>query len=116
MTDQTNTRLSFFLFAAAVMTAGCGYNQHTKFQMSFLPPAPKPLPGEVVELAPPPVVESNLFLESTPAFLLANTEAALKKSRTDATLANATLRFQRGRSFYQKNDISNARREFDAAI
>jgi membrane-bound lytic murein transglycosylase D len=118
MANQTNTRLSFLALAALLITAvGCGYNQHSKFQMSFLPPAPKPVAGASFELAPPPPVESNIFLKADmPAVLLGNPESILRRSKSEATVGNAALSLQRGKLAYQRNDVAAARREFDAAV
>ena len=38
---RTTTFFSSLLFAAVVVGSGCGYTQQSRFQMSFLPPAPK---------------------------------------------------------------------------
>jgi membrane-bound lytic murein transglycosylase D len=117
MTNQTTTRLSFFsLVALLAFCTSCGYNQHTKFQMSFLPPAPKPAAETAVELAPPPPPAPNLFLHDTPAFLIGKPDAALRKTRGDSTVLSADLRFQKGKRLYQRNELEEARREFDAAI
>src|SRR6516164_8170585 len=37
---RTKTLFSFLLFAIVVAGSGCGYTQQSRFQMSFLPPAP----------------------------------------------------------------------------
>ncbi len=118
MTNQTNIRLSFFLLAAALTTAtGCGYNQHSRFQMSFLPPAPKPTAGATVEMAPPPLVETNIFLKrEMPAVLLGNPDAIRVPNKSFAAVKQADTHFQRGKAAYQRNDIATARREFDAAV
>ncbi len=118
MTNQTNIRLSFFLLAAALTTAtGCGYSQHSKFQMSFLPPAPKPAPGATAEMAPPPSLETNIFLRSEmPAVLRGNPESIKTPSKSFAAVNQADAHFLRGKAAYQRSDIATARREFDAAV
>ncbi len=113
MDNRTTTLFSFTWLAAAFLTAGCGFNQQSRFQMSFLPPAPRAAVSGVV-LDTPPVVEPNLFLRDVPAILLSNPQP--RKTRGDALMQRAAQNLQRGMHFYQTNDIASARREFDAAI
>jgi membrane-bound lytic murein transglycosylase D len=116
MDGWTKTSSSFLLLAAAVMSGGCGFNQQAKFQMSFLPSAPRPADPGAADLIPPPVVEPNLFLPGVPAFLLSNPQLPERKTRGDALVMRADQRFQSGKKAYQANDILTARKEFDAAI
>src|SRR5579883_650006 len=124
MDDRTKTCLSFLLVAAASATAGCSYSQQAKFH--FLPPAPAADAPEA-SLPPTPAVESNSFLQPAPEFLLsappeparnnvANPARNPLKSASDALVMRADQSFQRGKNFYQQNDMVNARREFDNAI
>lgn len=112
---RTKTLFFFFLPAVALTFAGCGTTQPSRFQMSFLPPAPRPAPP-AAELAEPPVIQANLFLRDVPAFLLTNLQLPPRSPRADALLHRADQRFQAGKKYYQANEIPNARREFDAAI
>ena len=115
MEVRTETLCSFLLLASAVVTSGCGYTQQSRFQMSFLPPAPR---GAAVaaELPEPPPVQPNLFLGADiPAIILANPQI-LRRTQGDATIQTALRRFQAGQRYYQANDLVNARREFDRAI
>ena len=41
MVLRTSTLCSFTLLASAILTSNCGYQQQSRFQMSFLPPAPR---------------------------------------------------------------------------
>jgi membrane-bound lytic murein transglycosylase D len=122
MDDRIKTCLSFILVAAASATAGCSYSQQAKFQ-SFLPPAPTAADANEANPAPAPAVESNSYLQPVPAFLLSTTPEPRRKSTvdplksaTDRLVTQADQSFQRGRNFYQQNDMVNARREFDSAI
>lgn len=115
MVIKTNTLFAFFLAAAAFATAGCGYNQQSRFQMSFLPPAPHVT--SAVEVAEPPALQPNLYLKTEiPAFLLTTSQLPPRRTQAFATIQRAERRFQAGKRSYQAKDIINARREFDAAI
>lgn len=116
MDDRTKTFCSFILLGVAATTGGCGYNQQTRFQMSFLPSAPHAAATEAETLPPAPAVQPNLYLQQTPAFLLASAQLPPRKTTGDVLMMRAEQTFQRGRKFYQSNDIPGARREFDAAI
>src|SRR5690349_11759150 len=116
MDDRTRTFYSAFLAGALIVSTGCAYNQQTRFQMSFLPSAPPAAASEAETLPPAPPLQPNLYLEKTPAFLLASTESPARKTTGDAIVLRAGLAFQRGKKFYQSNDLSSARREFDSAI
>ena len=102
------------LLLAIAATAGCGYNQSNRFQMSFLPPAPK---GAAIELPDPPPVEANLFLKSDlPAILVPKLPLPARRTQADNLMQRAERQYQTGKRLYQAKDLSNARREFDAAI
>jgi membrane-bound lytic murein transglycosylase D len=115
MDDRKQTFLSVFLLAVALLTAACGYTQQTRFQTSFLPAAPRAT-DLAAEIAPPPAVEPNIYLHDVPPFLLANPSLPLRKNSGDALLMRAEQSFQRGKRYYQANDMGNARREFNSAI
>ncbi len=116
MDDRTKTFYSFILLAAALSTAGCAYNQQTRFQMSFLPSAPRPAASDDETLPPAPAVQPNLYLQQPPAFILASTTLPPRKTAGDALVMRAEQTFQQGKRFYQSNDIPNARRSFDSAM
>jgi membrane-bound lytic murein transglycosylase D len=120
MDDRTKRFYSFLLpvavLAAAVTTAGCALNQQTKFQMSFLPAARHSAVPDPETLPPAPPVQPNLFLQNTPAFILASAELPPRKTAGDALVLRAEQTFQHGKRFYNANDLLNARREFDSAI
>ena len=112
---RTETFRSFLLVTAAIVTSGCGSVQQSKFQMSFLPPAPKGAPA--VELADPPALQHNLFLGADiPSIILTNPQILQRRTQADATMQTAQRRFQAGKRYYQAQDLANARREFDRAI
>ena len=71
MDIRTKTLHSFFTLAVVLSSAGCGYNQQTKFHMSFLPPAPLPMDPAAADTTPPPVpvAQPNLYIHDVPAFL-----------------------------------------------
>ena len=115
MEVRKKTLFSFFLAAVALITAGCGFNQPSKFRMAFLPPAFH-ASGPEIELAEPPVVQPNLYLKDVPPFLLTNPQFSERWARADSLVRRADRRFEAGKRHYQSNDVGNARREFDAAI
>src|ERR1022692_2614736 len=116
MEVRTSTLCTFSLLVVAVVTSGCGYTQQSKYQMSFLPPAPHHA-SEIVELPEPPPVERNLYLGADiPAVFLSNSQALQRRTQGDATIQTALRRFQSGKRYYQAGDVDNARQEFDRAI
>src|SRR4051812_9149129 len=116
MDDRTKTFYSFLIAGVAVSTAACGFTQQTRFQMSFLPSAPHAVDADVETLPPPPAVQSNLYLQQTPSFLLSSSQLPPRKTTGVALVMRAEQTFQQGKRFYQSNDMAGARREFDAAI
>ena len=116
MDDRTRTLLSFFLVTAGVAGTGCGISQQGRFQMSFLPPAPRATESSNEELPPAPPIESNVYLRDVPSFIHSASASLPKKNNADALVMRADQAFQRGKKLYQSNDIPDARREFDSAI
>src|ERR1022692_4131278 len=83
MEVRTSTLCTFSLLVVAVVTSGCGYTQQSKYQMSFLPPAPHHA-SETVELPEPPPVERNVYLGADiPAVVFSNSQVLQR--RTQAT-------------------------------
>src|SRR5436190_18411603 len=116
MVLRTSTLCNITLLAAAILTSNCGYQQQSRFQMSFLPPAPRGA-ALAVELPEPPPPQHNAYLGADiPAVIVANALNIQKRPQGDTTIQNAQRRFQAGKRFYQSMDIPNARREFDRAI
>ena len=115
MEVRKKTLSSFFLAAAALITAGCGFNQPSRFRMAFLPPASR-ASGSAIELAEPPVIQPNLYLRDVPPFLLTNPQFSERWVRADLLVRRADRQFDAGKRYYQSHDTGNARREFDAAI
>ena len=116
MDNRTKTFYSFILLGTVLFSAACGYNQQTRFQMSFLPTAPHPSAPETDTLPPAPVVQPNLYLQQPPAFILASSQLPPRKTAGDALVMRAEQTFQQGKRFYQSNNITEARRAFDAAM
>jgi membrane-bound lytic murein transglycosylase D len=114
MDNRTKTLFSFLLFAGILTSIGCGYNQQSKFQMYFLPPAPHGA-APLIELAQPPALEPNLYLQDLP-FLSAASLAPPRTSRGDSLVQQAVLAYQQGKRFYQANDPISARAQFNRAI
>src|SRR5215471_7192991 len=114
MVNRTKTLFSFPLVVGVLTTVSCGYNQQSKFQSFFLPPAPYTV-RPTVELADPPVLASNTYLQDLP---LLNLPVIVPppRSRADLLVQRAEQAFQRGRRFYQANDAADARTEFNRAI
>lgn len=116
MNDRTKLLL-FVIIALALLAPGCGFSQQSRFQTSFLPPAPRTGGIESVVIEPPPDVQPNLYLKDVPPFLLAQPQALSRRSQAaDALARRADQSFARGRKFYQEQELTNARREFDTAI
>jgi membrane-bound lytic murein transglycosylase D len=114
MDDRTKVFSQFTVCALTLAAAGCGYNQQSRFQMSFLPPA---LAGAALaELAEPPSIQPNPYLKDVPAILLTNPPLPRRRTAADDTIRRADRRFQAGKRFYQSQDLDNARREFDGAV
>src|SRR5215472_1579383 len=113
MDVRTKTLFSVLACCAAAVTSGCGYNQPSKFQNCCLPPPPKQSALAALELAEPPAVKPNLYLQDVP-LLTAN--AIPRRSRADALEQRADQAFQRGKNLYQSADIPSARREFNSAV
>jgi membrane-bound lytic murein transglycosylase D len=116
MEVRTSTLCSFSLLVVAVVTSGCGYTQQSRYQMSFLPPAPHHA-SEAVELPEPPPAARNVYLGADiPAVVFSNSQALQRRTQGDATIQTAQRRFQSGKHYYQAGDVDNARQEFDRAI
>jgi membrane-bound lytic murein transglycosylase D len=119
-----NVRIkAFFVFSllvAVLAGAGCGYNPPSRFQMSFLPPAPRD--GTLrIELAEPPLFQPAALepisdLKDVPAILIASPALPQRRTPADDTIRSAGRRFQAGKRAYQSNDLVSARREFNTAI
>ena len=68
MDDRTRTPFLFFVLSLTFCAAGCGVaTQPNRFQMSFLPSAPRTDPG-VSNLPAAPAVKPNIYLRDMPAF------------------------------------------------
>ena len=115
MEVRTKTLFFFFVAAVAVTTAGCGFNQPSRFRMAFLPPVSHP-GGPEIELVEPPAIQPNLYLKDVPPFLLTNPQFSERWARADSLIRRADRQFEAGKRYYQSNDAGNARREFDAAV
>lgn len=118
MDERTKLASIFSLPLAAFGLVSCASNQASRFQMSFLPPMPHNSAASP-ELASPPALEPNAYLADVP-FLTASPAAPRKPRsealRSDLLVQQADQAFQRGKRFYQSNDPSDARREFDRAV
>src|SRR5215813_13181126 len=115
MAVGTRTYLSFLPLVTVILSTACGYNQQSRFQMHFLPPAPKG--AAPVELPEPPPLQPNDYLKAdVPATVLNNPVTVRRRSEADATIQNAENAFRKGRRLYQAKDLAGARTEFDRAI
>lgn len=115
MHDRTKKFCGWLASAVALAASGCGYPQASKFQTSFLPPAPRSSALAAVQIADPPVIHPNPYLHQDVPFLSAN---AVPPRRTtgDTLVQRAEQAFQRGKAAYQIDDIVTARREFNTAV
>ena len=118
MDHRIRAVLAFFLLGAVLLSVGCGYTQQSRFQMSFLPPAPRSAAAaDDNDIAPAPVVvPTNPYLQQVPPIALSSPMPPRHKLLADAKVRQADQAFQRGQKLYQSNDIAGARREFDSAI
>src|ERR1051326_2034496 len=98
MEVRTKTFCSFFVLATALYTAGCAYNQQSRFQMSFLPRAPHSESAE--DNIRPPVISVNPYLEKVPPALLAEPLPPKRKTHGDTLVRDAEQALQRGRKAY----------------
>jgi len=105
-----------FVSILVCAASGCGYNQPSRFQMSFLPRSPRPVEIRVADLGEAPALQPNLFLADAPAILDLKPLVPNWTSRGDLLVQRAEQRFQRGKRFYQVENVESARSEFDAAI
>ena len=113
MDNRTTTFLAVSILAGTLSTISCGVNQPSKFQMSFLPPAPRTA-TTALEIAEPPALSPNVYLQDLP--FLNSPLGPPRRSRADAYVQRADQAFQRGKKFYQANNAADARTEFDHAI
>jgi membrane-bound lytic murein transglycosylase D len=116
MDGRKKTFFSCFLISAALISAGCGSvtgYQQSKFQNSFLPPAPQMPSLSDDDLPKVPVAQPNIYLQDLPAFLLTSPP---RRTSGDALMDRAERRFEAGKRLYQAKDLDGARREFDAAV
>jgi membrane-bound lytic murein transglycosylase D len=119
MDGRKKTFFSCFLYSAALITAGCGSisnPQQAKFQMSFLPPAPRAAVLDDSDQPKAPAGQPNVYLQDLPAFLLTAPSLPARRTAGDATIERAERRFEAGKKLYQANQPANARREFDTAV
>jgi membrane-bound lytic murein transglycosylase D len=119
MDGRKKTFVSCCLCAAALITAGCGSitsNQQSKFQNSFLPPAPQSLSLNDADLPKVPLAQPNIYLQDLPAILVASPSMPLRRTSGDALVDRAERRFEAGKRLYQAQDIVGARRQFDTAV
>jgi membrane-bound lytic murein transglycosylase D len=109
------TKLFALIFCTSVILAitGCGYNQQSKFQSAFLPPAPQP--STPADTAAPPQIEPNPYLRDAPVLLQAEKNLAAP-TEADLLMQEADQAFRRGKTAYKASDSQQARREFDTAI
>ncbi len=113
MTDRTRHCFYILIVSLALGISGCGHNQQSKFQTAFLPSTPRP--AITADVAEPPSVEANPYLQDAPAILTAQRQLTAP-SQADYLMQRADQAFQRGRKSYQANASQQARREFDTAI
>jgi len=115
--DVVNQRLfSCSVLAVALAASSCGINQQSRFQTSFLPPAPHS-EATAADIEPPPVeAKPNLYLKDMPAVLTGMPSVPLPRTRGDLLVQRAERRFEAGKKSYQAKDIPAARRDFDSAI
>ncbi|HUI56166.1 MAG TPA: transglycosylase SLT domain-containing protein [Bryobacteraceae bacterium] len=112
--DGRKNKFRVFCLAVVLFTAACTHNQPARFHTPFLPPAAKT--PAAVALEEPPELTPNPFVSQMPPLLLTRLQLQDANSRVNDLVQRANLRYQRGKGYYQANNIAEARREFDAAI
>lgn len=115
MAARTRRCIYFLGASLSLGIVGCGYNQQSRFQMSFLPSAPHPS-AMATEIAPPPSLQPSSYFHETPALLIHVQKPAGAPSKADILVHRADLAFQRGKKLYQSKQVDEARREFDNSI
>jgi membrane-bound lytic murein transglycosylase D len=115
MNARIQTFLSFIVLTGASVTAGCGLDQHSRFQNSFLPPATHSEPTNL-DLDHPPLVEPGILTKDVPGFLLADPQMPPRRTRGDAKVEEAEQHFAAGKQAYATGELDTARQEFDLAI
>ncbi len=101
---------------AAVLLAGaCSYSSPTaKVRAPFVPPNHRTVSAAV--LPPPPAVDTPSNVLAITPVLRDTFQFSEEHVAAEALIQQAYLRFQRGRSYYQANDMASSRREFDTAV
>jgi len=115
MSARTETFLSLFVLAGASITAGCGADQHSRFQNAFLPPPIHSGPLNL-DIDSPPPVQLNTYPNEVPGFLLKETGILPRHTRGDSLIEEAERHFTAGKQAYTEGDFAGARQEFDLAI
>src|ERR1035438_1226622 len=103
MEVRTSALCSFSLLAVALITSGCGYTQQSKFQMSFLPPAPRGAAAPV-ELPQLPGARTPYLGPDIPAIILSNPQILQRRTQGGATIQTAQRRFLAGKRFYRSEE------------
>jgi membrane-bound lytic murein transglycosylase D len=115
MDRSPKTLGGFSLLLAALLAGGCSYTTQTrKIPSPYVPPASKTASASTLPDAPP-VAATASSSEVNPVLngIFQPSEARIA---ADSLIQRANLRFQKGRSLYQANDVVNARIEFDGAV
>lgn len=107
----------YLVAVVLLMTAGfgCGYNQQSKFQMSFLPPVPHAPVLTAESIGDPPDLQPSVYAAAMP-LAMDKLQALARPSRADQLAERAEQKFQRGKRLYQNKNFDRAREEFDGAL
>jgi membrane-bound lytic murein transglycosylase D len=119
MDGPRKTFLSGCLCAAVLVVSGCGSitsNQQSKFQTSFLPPAPQMRALAEADIPKVVLAQPNIYLQDLPAILDASPSLPRRRTSGDILVDRAERRFEAGKKLYQSQDLTGARREFDTAV
>src|SRR6478672_4004514 len=113
MAAKTEFLLFVPIASIVFFTSACGTgSQQSRFQMAFLPSVPRAAQVPLVLEEPPRL---NPYLAEAPA-LVTGTPQLPPFTRADGMIKRADQHFQRGRRYYQAQDVANARKQFDQAI
>lgn len=115
MTSRTIRLLYVSCTSIILLLAGCGFSPQSKFQSSFRPSPPRPA-AATAELAAPPALPADSYLQNAPALLQKMPAAMEAPSRAELLVQQARQAYQRGKKAYQAEDRVQARQQFDRAM
>jgi peptidoglycan lytic transglycosylase D len=99
--------------AFALLLSSCATKLQSSFKLSFLPSTPAPIEPSFEE---PPHLASNFYSNDSPDLIQRALAAVPRQVEVDSRVARAREHLEAGKRLYQQDDLTAARREFDAAM